>query len=391
LKALLVDTGFSARPLLVAARALSYETAIVGGRSDDFLAASIKPFFHSDYSNSDTIGQLFDSQGFSGLIPGCTDVSYQTCSALLGRPAVRGVDSSELSRCLHDKAAFRALCYTLNLPAPECPDAQAALAPEQSVIVKPVDSYSGRGISVVEAGQHEQFQSARDRACRESRSDTCIVEAFVSGQLYSTSAFIRDGRIVQSFLVEEHCGETDYAVRLSRTVAESRGGNRARTESDIQAIASHLALQDGLMHLQWIEDGQDYWLIELTRRCPGDLYARLIQLSTGYDYALAYVAPFLGSEVHSDKACASRQDKGVLRMTVHGTANTVFCGVTFNSAVRVIEFVPTLASGDLIGGSTRVGVLFIETDALASDSLSAWVSEEDIYRVECIAAEHWRT
>ena len=54
---------------------------------------------------------------------------------------------------------------------------------------------------------------------------------------------------------------------------------------------------DGLIHTQFISDNNTFSLIEVTRRCPGDLYSKLIQMSTGINYSELYSMPFMGLEL----------------------------------------------------------------------------------------------
>ena len=50
---------------------------------------------------------------------------------------------------------------------------------------------------------------------------------------------------------------------------------------------------DGLLHTQFIANGDDFWIIECMRRCPGDLYGGLIERSTGVNYTDLFVRPFV--------------------------------------------------------------------------------------------------
>ena len=50
----------------------------------------------------------------------------------------------------------------------------------------------------------------------------------------------------------------------------------------VELISERLSLVDGLLHVQFILDSGRYWFVEMTRRCPGDLYSLLIEMSTGF-------------------------------------------------------------------------------------------------------------
>ena len=94
-------------------------------------------------------------------------------------------------------------------------------------------------------------------------------------------------------LVAEYCSQNPFSVDIS--FVEDYPQLKANLESDVNQLAGELSIGSGLLHLQLIYDSGEYYLIEVTRRCPGDLYSELIRLSTGFDYSGAYVAPFLNT------------------------------------------------------------------------------------------------
>jgi hypothetical protein len=84
------------------------------------------------------------------------------------------------------------------------------------------------------------------------------------------------------------------------------------------------------------------------RRAPGDLYGRLIELSTGYAYTEAYVKPFLAeSQLNSDVFLGP--SKFVSRHTVSSRED---CGPmacqTLSALGDFIEWVQLKASGQVL-------------------------------------------
>ena len=119
-----------------------------------------------------------------------------------------------------------------------------------------------------------------------------------------------------------------------------------------------------------IAHGHDYWLIEMTRRCPGDLYSLLIQFSTGYPYAASYVAPFVGREPIGLND--NEVKEFVTRHTVTSESGAALWGFSFGGPVDIPLFVPLATSGDFIEPSPygRAGVLFLRSpDRNAQDVL----------------------
>lgn len=66
-------------------------------------------------------------------------------------------------------------------------------------MVKPVEAYSGRGISVIE--NKGELENAVMNARNYSLSKKCLVEEYIVGNLYSHTAFISGGKIIHDFVV----------------------------------------------------------------------------------------------------------------------------------------------------------------------------------------------
>lgn len=164
------------------------------------------------------------------------------------------------------------------------------------LLVKPVDAYSGKGISLIH--QPDELDEAVNVARAASAGGHCVIETFCQGALYSHSAFIRGGEITCEFFVDEYCTVYPWQVNSSCLSVNLTESMRDQISECMAAIDSDLGLVDGLLHTQLIADERQFWLIEVTRRCPGDLYSKLIELSTGVDYCREFVAPFIGQTSH---------------------------------------------------------------------------------------------
>ncbi|WOJ96772.1 ATP-grasp domain-containing protein [Congregibacter brevis] len=383
MRALLVDTGFSAEPLLHAATAAGFDVSVVGNRPDDVLTHIASDYIQSDYSRTPLLRKSFVESHSDALIPGCTDISYLSSSSLRDEPGVRNIDSFDQSQMIFDKAKFRSLCHELDVPSPQSYENLEAIEVGSKVIVKPVDAYSGRGISVIHFNDEAELARAVSHAKASSPSNSFLVEDFVEGYLYSSSLFMKRGKVARAFLVEEHCCSGSYSVSLSRVIDDTPGSKRREVEAAMELISQHLDLCDGLMHVQWIEGPDGFKLIELTRRCPGDLYARLIELSTGFDYAGAYVAPFLGQSL-SRQATTEDSIPNTLRVTVKGPPKSMLTQLEISDSHRVVEYYPLINIGEEIDESGRVGILFLALDATYHSKALGEGWEDSLYEVSSV-------
>lgn len=195
-----------------------------------------------------------------------------------------------------------------------------------------------------------------------SGTSRALIEEYVSGQLYSHSAFLKAGKIVADFFVREDCSATPFAVDTSYVTNEISTTMRCELRTQIELFSRELALVDGLVHTQFISHSERFWIIEMTRRCPGDIYSLLIKFSTGYPYATSYAAPFLG-EAAMPAFPASGHNEYIIRHTVTARDGTNLWGLRFHQPVNIRLWVPLATAGDNLTPSPvgRAAIFFLHS------------------------------
>lgn len=357
MKVLLLDAAFAAEPLYNALVGAGHEVWVMGSRQSDLLAtkAGVR-WINQDYSDVDAVRHQLGALNIDRLIPGCTDVSLETCVEI-GLPWFLG-DSREVNALLSEKSQFRALCSKLGLPAPRAHGEQE-FPREGMYICKPVDSFSGKGISIFNGRDSQALEKAVGESKSASRGGRFVIEEFCSGHLHSCSAFIADGKVTCAFYVREGSSVNPYAVDTSYVVFDLPVSVKVRIESSLELLAEHLKLSDGLIHVQFILDSTDPYIVEVTRRCPGDLYSLLIEHSTGFAYARKFVGAFLKDSISDDFFSHKRY---VLRHTVTSQDGGVYVGVNFYTSLPVLQFVPLQSVGAFLlpRQANRAGILFVD-------------------------------
>ena len=361
-KVLLVDTNFSAAPIYNYLIRSGCEVFVVGGNPNDFLAKSVKNYINMDYSDIDRTRLLIEKMNIDYIVPGGNDLSYRVCAELNSKGSYYGIDTLETTEVINNKDKFRTFATQIGLPVPHIISSEHAdkMVP---LIVKPVDAYSGHGMTIVRKPEQHALQSAIDRAKEFSRSKTCIVEEYVEGQLYSHSAFIADGNVVADFIVEEHGTANQFVVDTSRVIYDFPVEMLNQIRDSIALLAKKLNLVDGLVHTQFIKNGELYWLIEITRRCPGDLYSQLIELSTGYKYAETYARPFVKQKISLEKNTLKKS--WVMRHTITQPTEGILGSIQFNFPILIEKMVPISLAGDMIKASpfSRIALLFVRNNS----------------------------
>lgn len=380
-KVLLVDTNFSARPIHTYLVQAGHEVYVVGGNPHDFLAKCVDNYANFDYTVLDNTRQLILDRKIDFIVPGCNDRSYQVCAELNRYGDYPGIDKLESTATILNKERFRAFAARHRLPAPLVLNSKE-IGKRWPVIVKPVDAYSGRGVTVIHKSEEHKLPEAITYARECSRTRTCIVEDYVEGQLYSHTAFIAQGEVIVDHIVEEHGTANPFVVDTSRVVYDFPEDMRTQLRYSVNVLANELHLCDGLVHTQFIKNGEKHWLIEVTRRCPGDLYSQLIELSTGSNYAENYVRPFINEPF--DLRCNRKKSAWIMRHTISQSVECIFGSIQFHVPLHIENMVPLSLAGDQIKPSPhgRIAILFAKAHTETElNELFARALSRDLYTV----------
>jgi hypothetical protein len=357
MKVLLLDTSFAAAPIYGYLKSCGHEIWVVGNRDGDLLAKIAQGrWVQQDYSDVASINSLVSELGIERVVPGCTDVSFNTCLQLSIMSEL--VDDYRNYTLLSDKARFRDLCRTLEITSPSAV-ALDSFPRIGRFICKPVDSYSGRGCRVFDGMSADELQNATKFARNESPTGQFLIETFADGPLHSCSGFVRAGQLENPVYVIEGSSANPYAVDTSYVVNNLTENVRITLKDDLKKIICNLQLKDGLLHTQFILNNNRAVILEISRRCPGDLYPLLIEYSTGFPYTAEYCNSFLGK---TQEITPKQIDRRILRHTVSADEFCVYGGLLFSETVELISYFPLASLGAELHPSqaTRAGILFCE-------------------------------
>lgn len=254
-----------------------------------------------DYRDAQQILRIVDECGATAIASAANDWALLTASFVSDALGLPGYDRPRVAQQLLHKDSFRRLCSELEVASPRACDfssAKDALSAEISfpVIVKPIDSGGGRGIS--RADTRAELTGALERAFGASRSRRVVIEEFVEGQLHSLSAIIQDQRVVTSYLDAEYTLYDSYAVSTSMTFEKGAICEFEKVVESLNVIAGALSLTDGLLHAQFISTDSGPKLVEVTRRIPGDLHPWTVEMQMGLDWSDIILEFLLGHKVN---------------------------------------------------------------------------------------------
>lgn len=358
-KVLLLDTAFAAVPIYEYLIQNGNQVWVMGNRKQDALAIRAGEFWiEQDYSQIKEVEKHIEKYDIEYVVPGCTDTSIEVCLQLGMNSDI--LDTITTYNKLGNKKEFRRICAALDLPSPQIVSIDD-FPMEGRYICKPVDAFSGRGVTVVDGTNMNELKNAYQHAVDESISSKAIIETYVDGQLYSFSAFIENLSVAEYFLVKEGSSINPYAVDTSYVDTTIDKSVTDLLKSSIEKLCKALELKDGLLHLQFILEDNKPYMIEVSRRAPGDLYSLLIEYTTGFKYAAKYASYFISETYDTGK----RQHKNIIRHTIASSYLTSFLSLKFVSSLQVHTYFPLLSLGNRVlpQQQTRVGLIFSETES----------------------------
>jgi biotin carboxylase len=314
-----------------------------------------------NYADVDILYANIIENKYDYIVPGCNDRSYISLAQIAEKLNYRGFDKYETVLTIHHKDKFRAFAESHNYPVPKAVNDFSKIDSLRfPIIIKPVDSFSGKGTNKVENIQ--DIQKYWNEAKEFSKSGDVVAEEFVEGKLYSHSAFIKNQKILVDFFVNEYCTVYPYQVNSSNIATKLSQKVQHSLREWTEQFAKDLDLVDGLVHTQFISDNETFSLIEIARRCPGDLYSQLIQKSTGINYAELYSLSFIGEELPSK--IEKTENRFFSRHTVSVDKECIFISSGVNLEVKNIQNVQLKYSGQKIKSAPfdKSGIYFIEHD-----------------------------
>jgi hypothetical protein len=325
-----------------------------------------------DYSDFEASKKSLEGLQFDFVVPSCNDTSYVLAAEIARDRNLPGYDIETCVSIVNSKSRFRDFCLENSIPSPRQVKVPFP-AGEQlfPLLVKPNKSFSGRGISIVMS--ESDLNSAIKIASAVSEDGGYAVEEYVEGTLHSVSSFISDHSVEEAFFVDEFCRTYPYQVDNSNHPSRLNNSLRQRVVKELEKIASLLNLVDGLFHMQFIVNAEDFYFIESMRRCPGDLYGNLVEYSTGFNYYQSYVEGFLALKFEANIECLS-SPRPIARYTESSSSDRIHG--SFSIEGEIYKFFPLVKPGDEIKsapyGKSSIGFILYPSLETLLESLGKY-------------------
>ena len=166
------------------------------------------------------------------------------------------------------------------------------------LIVKPVDSYSSRGVKKV--FNTEELSTAFCNAVNISRTKTAIIEEFVEGDEITVDIYVEDGQahILCLSNLEKIPGNEKFVIYRTTNPAQITNITYNKINNVAQDICKAFNLKNCPMLIQLIVSGEDISIVEFCARTGGGDKFRLIKKVADFDVIKAVLDLSLGKKPH---------------------------------------------------------------------------------------------
>ena len=174
-------------------------------------------------------------------------------------------------------------------------DAKLARNFQYPLVVKPVDCNSSKG--VVKVFDEKEVEDAIANAISLSRTQTAVVEEFISGEEVSADFYIQGDEV--KFLCATKSNKIKNTTSFTITQSYYPVINEAQ-EAKLTVIAGKIAkafdLNDTPLLVQLILHGDDFYVLEFSARMGGGSKHKVIETISGVDIMKVYVDRILGAK-----------------------------------------------------------------------------------------------
>ena len=349
-------------PLIKASQELGYSVITLGNR-DYYLGHNYSDkAYKIDFNDLEAVKKIIEKEQVSYLLPGSGEESYLNTVKLSFELGIGSFDKIETAKLLHNKWKFKKFCLENNISTPKgkfynkSNDLEGLNFP---LVVKPTNLSGGRGVEVVNS--QEELLVSLDEA--KKVSDEIFLEEFIEGKLIAYSIFLKNQKIEYGFVGEDKTYINKYLI-ASAFPCKLKDKTLEKIKYDIEKLSKLLTLVDGMFHLQILIKNDIPYIIDITRRIPGDLYPYLIEYCDGVEYSKAVVKAYTTGIIGNEFKNKFLNQKFIIRHCAMPNKNGVYEKLIIDERLedKILYRLDLVEKGYIVEDYfyTQIAILFIE-------------------------------
>ncbi|MFZ2399733.1 MAG: ATP-grasp domain-containing protein [Smithella sp.] len=370
-KLLILNGSHSDIPLINSAKSLGFHVITTGNNPKLIGHSYSNERCFADFSDPDAILVIARKLNIDAVCSCSNDFGIITAAYISEKMNLAGHDSYDTTLILHHKDLFKKYSIKNDVPTPYAEsfnniDKALSSIGKRSFpfIIKPIDLTGGKGVSVVRS--IEEFTNAVNLSFSLSHLKRIVIEDFIEGTQHSFSTFIVNGRVVFYFSDNEYSYLNPYLVSTSAAPAINVNEAADGLIQAIEKIAKDLSLKDGIFHIQYLYNNKKAYILEITRRCSGDLYPYPVNYATGLDWASWIVKAETGMDCSGFPKVSQKGYCG--RHCIMGPKNGIIKNLVIDKQIEgnIYDRLIWSGKGDRINNylADKTGIVLLKYDSM---------------------------
>lgn len=363
-KILLLGGSHRDIPLIKASQKLGYFVITLGDR-DYYLGHQYSDkSYKINFNDLEKVKKIALDERIDYLLPGCGEESYLNTVQLSHELNIGNFDTLETAKLVHNKWKFKDFCLKNTISTPNgifYKDQNNLKNLHFPIVVKPTNLSGGRGVEIV----HDTDELQKSLTSAQKFSDEIFLEEFIDGKLIAYSIFLKNQKIIYGFVGEDKTYLNPYLI-ASAYPTKIEDIVLKKLKEDIEKLAQMLHLVDGMFHLQILIKDQKPYIIDVTRRIPGDLYPYLIEYCDDVEYSKAVVNAYTTGIITNEFDSKVEKQSFIIRHCVMPSSNGIYKEIHIDESLRnkIIYTFDLMGKGSIVTDflHTQLAIVFIKLD-----------------------------
>jgi biotin carboxylase len=273
-------------PAILKAREMGLRVITADNRPSNPGHAAAHESFDIDIRDQEAILALAERQRIDGIVSPCSDLGTLTAAYVASRLRLPG-PSCDACRLLMNKTFRRHLEKEgLLFPPffPIVPGAGPGHAFDGSGlwVLKPADSSGSKGSRIVRS--QEEFEAALPECFEHSHAKQALLERFLEGVQGTCEGVLEGGRIRFMAVIERIVAPRPYVATAGHILPSALEDALVRRMRDLlERLWSRFGIANAVFDCDFIAQGKDLYILEMSPRLGGNSIEQLVQRSYGLD------------------------------------------------------------------------------------------------------------
>lgn len=370
-KVLIIGGSHRDIPLIKACKELGFFT-ITLGNLDYYIGYKYSDKnYKNDFTNFEIIEEIILKEQIDFLIPGSGELPMYIVSKISNG---KYFDSLDVFKKLHYKNEFKKICESLSIHTPLQINKKDLNRENLKfpLIVKAINLSGGKGVFKV-TNKNELF-IAIEEIKKLTNSEEYVVEEFLESNLFAYSVILKNQRIIYGFFAKEIENENFYVTKTYKI----KYLNKKIIDKDIEKLASNLDLKDGLLHVQFMEKKGIPFIIEVTRRIPGDLFPNLIEYCDGISYSKVVIKSYINDTDDIENLLIKNKDEYFLRYCLQTKKDILYDTIVISEKLIVKEIVEIYDKKTKIKANSLVAIVIFKFEKNILEKIDKYIKIREI-------------